>query len=190
MTQPIDRDVPAKILEYLNNHPGVALALLAAGLNLIGICYSSFLLGRYGLNFFDFAEIEDFLISAFRNPLIILYNCLIVFVFTVFTIIRNRDALQYPRISLSVLFLIFFAVPSVTGLIEPSSSILQTLTSNKYTAVHLLNQTGEQHPPLQNIRLENVRIIAKAGDFLVFIDTAQNAHVVNRSLVTRIFERN
>jgi hypothetical protein len=52
---------------FLTN-PTVVLSLLYLYVTGIGMLYSSVLYGRFGINVFDYSEIGDFLLAAFKNP--------------------------------------------------------------------------------------------------------------------------
>ena len=54
------------------NHATLVLTLLYLYAAAIGMIYSGVLYGRFGINIFDYSEIGDFLLAAFKNPIVFL----------------------------------------------------------------------------------------------------------------------
>jgi hypothetical protein len=54
--------------EFLLANPTVVLSLLYLYVTGVGMLYSAVLYGRFGINVFDYSEIGDFLLAAFKNP--------------------------------------------------------------------------------------------------------------------------
>ena len=50
-------------------HPALALTLGYLSVSAIGLTFSWALFRRFGVNFFLFADVSDFLMSAFREPM-------------------------------------------------------------------------------------------------------------------------
>jgi len=57
-----------KVVEFLSNNPTLVLTLLYLYVTAIGLIYSAALYGKFGINIFDYSEIADFLLAAFKNP--------------------------------------------------------------------------------------------------------------------------
>lgn len=57
-----------KIKGYLLDNPTLALTLLYLYVTAIGMFYSAVLYGSFGINIFDYSEIPDFLLAAFKAP--------------------------------------------------------------------------------------------------------------------------
>lgn len=57
-----------KIFEYILEHPAVAGTVLYFGVSAIGVIYTWFLYREFHINIFDFAETNDFLLAAFKEP--------------------------------------------------------------------------------------------------------------------------
>jgi hypothetical protein len=58
--------------EFFLANPTVVLSLLYLYVTAIGMLYSAVLYGRFGINVFDYSEIADFLLAAFKNPVALL----------------------------------------------------------------------------------------------------------------------
>jgi hypothetical protein len=58
-----------KIKEYLFNNPTFVLTLLYLYGTAFGMLYSAVLYGSFGINVFEYSELVDFLLAAFKNPL-------------------------------------------------------------------------------------------------------------------------
>ena len=61
-----------KIKGYLLDNPTLALTLLYLYVTAVGMLYAAVLYGRFGINIFDYSEIPDFLLAAFKNPIVLL----------------------------------------------------------------------------------------------------------------------
>jgi hypothetical protein len=61
----------AKVKKFFGNNPTLVLTLLYLYASASGLRYSAGLYGRFGINIFDYSEVGDFLLIAFKNPLFI-----------------------------------------------------------------------------------------------------------------------
>jgi hypothetical protein len=59
----------SQIKDFFYKNPTFGLTLLYIYVSGIGIVYSWALYRRFGINIFDYAEIADFLLAAFKNPI-------------------------------------------------------------------------------------------------------------------------
>jgi hypothetical protein len=117
-------------------HSTFFLSLLYGLLTAIGIFYSYILYRQFRINIFDYAEIGDFLLAAFRNRVALLaFGCLLVFIMLEAVVLcflfshRIRRTL-YTIIILFVPALIFgvligFAVSAPNSVVETAHSIKQ-----------------------------------------------------------------
>jgi hypothetical protein len=55
--------------EFFQANPTVVFTLLYLYVTAIGLLYSWVLYGKFGINIFDYSEIGDFLLAAFKNPI-------------------------------------------------------------------------------------------------------------------------
>jgi hypothetical protein len=62
----------SKVKEVALDNPTFFLSLLYLYATGIGLVYSATLYGRFGLNIFDYSEISDFLLAAFKVPAVFL----------------------------------------------------------------------------------------------------------------------
>ena len=60
--------IPSKGRGFFREHPTFFLTLMYVDLTGIGIFYAFIFYRQFGINIFDFAEIGDFLIAAFKAP--------------------------------------------------------------------------------------------------------------------------
>src|SRR5215217_6264203 len=68
MKEPTRGDSQGYFKEFFLANPTVVLSLLYLYVTAIGMLYSAVLYGRFGINVFDYSEIGDFLLAAFKNP--------------------------------------------------------------------------------------------------------------------------
>jgi hypothetical protein len=66
--EPTRGDSQGYLKEFFLANPAVVLSLLYVYVTAIGMFYSAVLYGRFGINVFDYSEIGDFLLAAFKNP--------------------------------------------------------------------------------------------------------------------------
>jgi hypothetical protein len=66
--EPTRGDSQGYFKEFFLANPTVVLSLLYLYVTAIGMLYSAVLYGRFGINVFDYSEIADFLLAAFKNP--------------------------------------------------------------------------------------------------------------------------
>jgi hypothetical protein len=81
-----------KIKGFFLDNPTLVLTLLYLYVTEIGIVYSASLYGRFGINIFDYSEIGDFLLSAFKNPITLIYAGAQVGVSVVFFVYNKFSA--------------------------------------------------------------------------------------------------
>jgi hypothetical protein len=62
------------VVGFFRDHPTLVLSLLYLYASGVGMGYSAVLYGSFGINVFDYFEITDFLLAAFKNPLVIAIN--------------------------------------------------------------------------------------------------------------------
>jgi hypothetical protein len=75
-----------KVKGFFREHPTFFLTLMYVDLTGIGILYTLIFYRQFGINIFDFAEIGDFLLAAFKAPaitfLVLLAQVLLIILFT------------------------------------------------------------------------------------------------------------
>jgi hypothetical protein len=65
------------LLNYILNYATLLSTLLYLYVTALGIIYSAALYGKFAINIFDYSEISDFLLAAFKNP-IALFSAVLV----------------------------------------------------------------------------------------------------------------
>ena len=71
-------------LEWVKEHPAIVGTVLYVYVSLLGSTYYWMYLRRFDINFFDFAEANDFLTGAIRNPWILMVGLAGVGLFALF----------------------------------------------------------------------------------------------------------
>jgi hypothetical protein len=59
----------SQVKDFFSKNPTFGTTLLYIYVTGVGIVYSAVLYGRFGINIFDYSEIGDFLLAAFKNPI-------------------------------------------------------------------------------------------------------------------------
>ena len=177
-------DLKNKIDDLAKDHPAFFITAIFMVINLIGILYSFFLLISNNVNFFDFAETPDFVIGAFRNPLLILYlaiaSSMMALLFYKLPAGNFRD--YFTIIIASVLYIF---LPSLVGFVEGKYPDLFYFLTSEYDQVTYIN--GDRDSPTVS-HLSEVRLVSNVGDFLIFAEKEGDLHIVRRANVVRIFE--
>ena len=98
-TRDTSRKVDANFLSPIGNffreHPAIAVSLLYFELTTFGVVYAWQLFRRFDLNFFDYAETSDFLLAAFKDPMVLLITMIALFFiisFSIFIVSRGVSA--------------------------------------------------------------------------------------------------
>jgi hypothetical protein len=68
MTEEPKRQSSSEVKDFFLANPTIVLSLLYVYVTAIGLVYSGVLYARFGINIFDYSEIGDFLLAAFKNP--------------------------------------------------------------------------------------------------------------------------
>ena len=67
-TPPTFREALGLQSRLLREHPGLLVTIGYLTLSLVGMMFSSSLFKRFGVDFFDYAELADFLMAGVREP--------------------------------------------------------------------------------------------------------------------------
>ncbi len=57
------------VRDLLKRHPGVLVSVGYVVISLIGMLFSQALFSEFGVNYFNYAEVSDFLLAALREPM-------------------------------------------------------------------------------------------------------------------------
>jgi hypothetical protein len=71
---PPKEDLLRALQAILKEKPALGVTALYLYISLLGSTYQWALFSRFDLNYFDFAEVNDFLTAAFREPVIVLFS--------------------------------------------------------------------------------------------------------------------
>ncbi len=75
----------AGLLSLLREHSGLALTIAYILLSTVGVCFKFALFSQFGINLFDFSDVNDFLIAGLRHPE--------TFLFTILSLVLLRFAI-------------------------------------------------------------------------------------------------
>lgn len=130
----------------------------------VGIIYSVTLFGSFGLNFADYADIDDFIFASFKEPFVFIVSLVSIIIYLRLSRKRFRImALFIPAfIAFAFGLLSFFVVRYFQGVMPFSNT-------GMLVEVHFLPNTVETAPNDDN-KFSSVYIIARAGDLFFFFD--------------------
>jgi hypothetical protein len=99
-TEPEDTQTDAvawMLSEFFGNHPAVLGSLLYVLVTAIGIIYSGILYQRFGINIFDFADMNDLLLAAFKDAFAFAMSLVTLFLGLGFVLLLRKMALRHAR---------------------------------------------------------------------------------------------
>jgi hypothetical protein len=111
---------------FLREHPAIAVSLVYLQVTTVGVVYSWVLFRRFDINIFDYAETNDFLLAAFRDPIVFGMSMLTFVIYSSLVLamhIYTRRRME-KHVATSEL-----VVPSYTSPIVRTSSISPVLRS-------------------------------------------------------------
>src|SRR3712207_3186360 len=71
---------------FFRDHPAIALSLVYLQVTTVGVVYSWWLFWRFDINIFDYAETNDFLLAAFKDPIVFAMSVLSIVGLTLLTL--------------------------------------------------------------------------------------------------------
>jgi hypothetical protein len=83
-------DAVALLYELFRNHPAILGSLIYVLVTAIGIIYSGILYRRFGINIFDFAEMNDLLLAAFKDAFAFAMSLVTIFLGLGFVLLLRR----------------------------------------------------------------------------------------------------
>ncbi len=154
----------------------------------VGIIYSVSLFGGFGLNFADYAEIDDFIFASFKEPILFIMS--IVIVMCSLYVSRRRN--QIVALAIPVITAAFFGFLTSYLVINCQKSMLLSNTG-ALVEVHFIPDTVETLEG-DDDRFESVYMIASAGDLFFFFDRflhkeagcVNSTIIIPRNNITRI----
>ena len=84
------------ISHLFRNHPGFIITFAYLFCSAIGLSYLNALFNRFGINVFDYAEANDFLVAAFKNLTVFSFNLVVIFFAVFWKIGYDRQRLKGP----------------------------------------------------------------------------------------------
>lgn len=166
-TEVADETKPASERHFMSIVDKDDIAGLILYFQTVGIVYSIVLFGGFGLNFADYAEIDDFIFASFKEPLVFAASVASIFLYR---LLSKRKA--------KTLLLI------APALVATSLGALSVLVVTYFQGVMPLSNTGmavsvQFKPdlvPYDQDRLNHVYVIGRAGGLFFFLDEYRDYH--------------
>lgn len=142
---------------------------------LIGIVYSIVFFAGFGLNFADFANISDLLLSSFKEPLVFLLACVVVL-----TLIAKPLSFRTPAKTLGLMLIPIVAavLMAALGIHLIKSEGLRMPFSNTGTTVRIHLAAGSSYQ-----KINSARFIGHTGSYFFFYDVHANCTLGNMMIV-------
>lgn len=172
------------LIGFLRQHTAVAASVGFVLLNLVGLSYNFGLFAAMGVSYADFAQLDDFLIGAFKSPLVLLYTAVAIALSLVPTTGSGRLPGTRAGVWVSSVAAVFlaFIVPSVAGyLVGRGTGTTAPLLSGTSVRSQLDCQifAGGR----RTIRTYEGRILSSAGGMLLLDDDGTGLMVAESCVV-------
>ena len=93
MSKDVNESDKHNIFQIFLNHPILILTILGLVMSSIGYAYQYVLLSKFNINFANYAELDDFLLGAWKVPSVSLY-LLAIFVLIAVASIKYNERLK------------------------------------------------------------------------------------------------
>jgi len=102
-------------ISFFREHPAIVGTLLYLQVNAVGVIFSWVLFRNFGINVFDFAEANDFLLAAFREPYSLL-SAIGILAYAILGLwfldnIKKRNPGLLPSVRIGMLMSILLLIP-------------------------------------------------------------------------------
>jgi hypothetical protein len=154
---------------FMYEHPAFVGTLALICINLIGLVSSVTVFTYFGLNYFDFAEIDDFLISAFKRISALVISMLMVLIAAAIFLYKVRKSTLRPRY-LFVLLLWSTMVACVPAYLTSVYAIENVWLGDASVYDVRFVQERNVPPEQQTQKPEVIRgsVIGRPSDFMIF----------------------
>jgi hypothetical protein len=165
-----------KVKTFFRENPTFVLTVMYVDLTGIGILYSWLLYRQFGINVFDFAEIGDFLLVAFKAPAVTFSALLaqVLFVALPFIIVRVFSllglALQFGT-AFAVIFLLTITLVIPLGLAYSQADAIKQVDEQAQATVRYRTFSG---PSSGQVTKSGVALIGSTQKVVFFYDVDEN----------------
>jgi len=165
----------------LSEHWALAASLGYLYLTLLGMAQSGVLFAKYEINIFEFAELNDFLLAAFREPLSLLAGLgVLVYVGLAFSFIYRKRSRDLKSLSIfksrSMTINLVASVVAMPFIIQIAFADLFKGSYERDVAIEL--RRGSL-PGLTDISTTNFKLIGTSENFIfIYEDDSQRSYVV------------
>lgn len=175
-------------VNFLWKHPAIVGSAIYIFISTMGLIHQYALFSQFGINIFDFAEANDFLLAAFRDKVAFIFSVFIIFAIVIFFInveIRKQDLensskkLTISRLYLKSLYALFILmIPFILiagiyfqylrGVIE-----WEHIKNLNYQVVSRVT-VKTNHKELHNPTNKDLALIGTTQKFIFFYDRRHN----------------
>lgn len=86
-----------EIRELIKHNSAVLVAIFLFALKIVGLSFNFAVFGSLGHNYADHAQLEDFLISAFKSPFALAYICSVIAITLLLVFVYNWISARFFR---------------------------------------------------------------------------------------------
>jgi len=194
--KPDESRKPAGLVEWAKEHPAIIATGLYVYVSFLGSAYNWLFLRQFDINYFDFAEANDFLTAAFRQPM--------TFVYLAFAVIQVGVTVKSPvsvlpdrlkrwltniigvRLSAHILFLVILPILVSVYAVDSSSSREVRRTVNGFGS-YVVVDLAQQFDTFESLPDTTLMLLGTSDKFIFLWDrVADSNHIVPIANVTRL----
>ena len=131
---------------------------------LVGVVYSVALFAGFGLNYADYANIDDFLLASFKEPIVFVFACVAIIVASAH---KNFQRTLYRNLALlAPLFISIFTAVCAIVLIRGFDMHMPLSNTGMEVQVKLNPKFCIE----EDNKISTVRLLGRSGDYFFFFD--------------------
>jgi hypothetical protein len=179
---PKQTNVFSPLFAYCLEHPAVCGSLLYFTTSCIGVGYTWFLYRDFKINIFYYAETNDFLLAAFKEPLAVIgliFNMLLFYGSSRLIFAWSKDKRNFRKfstLSLTVISICMCALLTFS-LITTAQSKRRKLVKNKQDVVNVLYQEGKEKS-LSIVKELEASFIGTTEKFMFFYNHSEDNTII------------
>lgn len=163
------KDISEKSLEYFANHPAIVVTIFYVLITIIGLIYSWSFYNRFDLNIFDYAELNDFLLAAFKNEntIILCIGFLIInMVDTYFFYYYKKEKKPKGIVSLFGMFIVTIVLYIPLAPFITSGVAADRIIKKEAFTLSVQYRTGDKNNPIYT---EDLFLLGTTDKFALFL---------------------
>jgi len=172
-----------EFISYIKSHPTAIMAICYVALLIIGAFYSWFLYKRFGINYYQFASIEDILFGALRQPVAIFHGIYAGIGVTVLMRLGKKSPFRYTTktVTITIILSFFYMLVSTFFIAKREANLIVEGRSSVFEVEFKLSPKDKD--PVKT----DYRYIGKLGSFhAVYNDKLKKCELIPINSINKI----